>query len=166
MNENLKVKNEQDLTEYKVTFVGVTINEAQAIEGAIQAISELKAKDELPLAKYKKEFEETNVDLMLFKDIYTIISENAPDANLLKRIESRIEILQPKINELELKIENHQDNISYINNYIIKIRKHIKEDIDTENHIVTYTYDMTYIEGFLDLASIIFEIDFHDEKVN
>lgn len=159
---------EKKLVEYTVNFVGVTGNQAQAIEGVIMSIKKLKAKDELPMRKYQGEVEERETDLVLFKDGYTFISQNGRDLDLLKRFETRINKLETEIAERELKIDGHKANLDYIDAYIGKIRSNIKEQRDDEKHIVTFTYNTEYFEPFLDLANIVFEISVEepDSKVN
>lgn len=155
-------KVDKKVTEYNLTFIGATSNQAQAIQGVIQSINDLKSRDELPMKKYQSEIDDFKIDLKLFKDIKEKLDKS--EKSLIKRVQDRIEHYENEISEREMKIKNHQENIDYINNYIKKIQSHITEKVDHYNHMVEYTYDMTYLDGLLDLALIVFELDFDDEK--
>jgi hypothetical protein len=148
---------------YTITFIGATPNQAQAINGVIQAISDLKAKDELPMKKYESELKGLYIDFILFKDINVAIS-NMMMNNLKEQIEKRLQYYEGEIANREKSIKNHQENIAYIDTYIRKIRSHITESVNANAKTVSYTYDMTYLAPFLDLAMIVFEMSFEEPK--
>lgn len=150
---------------YTVTFVGATPNQAQAIEGVIQSVLQLKGKDELPMKKYESELEPMYKDLLLFKQLHILVS-NMVDNNLKEQIEKRIEYYNAEIAKRETAIKGHKENIEYINSYVRKIRSHIHENVNANEKTVTYTYDMDYITPFLDLAMIAFEMSFEEPKNN
>jgi|GEM_PF-5983234 len=154
----------EDVVKYTVTFVGATPNEAQAINGVLQSISQLKTRDEMPLRKYQKDLEEINKNYVLFKEINAYLSKEIFENNLVSKIEKRIKLYDSQIKDIEIKIKNHKKNIKYINDYINKVKSHIKEEINEENKTVTYIYDMNYIRPFLDLAVIVFEMTFEEPK--
>lgn len=160
------VNKKKDVVEYNLTFVGANKNQAELIQGVIQAITEMKSKDTMPIKKYKGEIDKFQTDLNLFKDTVKALSKTKANKKLLGRLNERIEFYEKEIGERELKIDNHKENIQFVDDYIAKIRSHITEDINKEEKHVTYTYDMTYLEGLLDLALIVFELDFNDEKVS
>ena len=149
--------------DYVVTFVGATPNQAQVIESVIKSIEQLKAKDELPMFKYKNELIGLNTDFILFKDVYTTLSTIAIDNNILVRVKERMDYYENEIKTRELKIKNHKENVDFINEYIAKVRSFIKEKVNGKEKTVTYTYDMTYLTPFLDLAVIIFELSFEEQ---
>jgi hypothetical protein len=148
----------EKLTEYNVTFVGVTWNQAQAIQGAIQSIKEMNMRDELPIKKYQEEINKFSFDLNLFKRVITCLREG----RLKVEVQNRIDYYEKEIAEREEKIKGHQSNIDFVNDYIKKLQSFITEKIDHEKRTVTYSYDMTYLEAFLDLAYILFEVSFDD----
>jgi chromosome segregation ATPase len=147
----------EKLTEYNVTFVGVTWNQAQAIQGAIQSIKEMNMRDELPIKKYQEEINKFSFDLNLFKKAIVYLK-----GTLKVDVQNRIDYYEKEIAEREEKIKGHQSNIDFVNEYIEKLQSFITEKIDHEKRTVTYTYDMTYLEAFLDLAYILFEVSFDD----
>lgn len=150
---------------YKITFIGATPNQAQAIEGVIQAISQLKSKDELPMKKYETELKPMYTDYLLFKEIKEF-ADMMKAENLSEKVGERMKLLDEEISKRETAIKKRQENIDYINNYIKEIRSHIKEEVDTTKKTVVYTYDTAYIKPFLDLAVIVFEIGFEEKKTD
>ena len=155
----------RDVVEYNLTFVGANKNEAELIQGVIQSVNDMKSKDELPMKKYLDEIKKFKVDLDLFIDIKNTLSKTK-NKKLLDRLNDRIDFYEKAISERELRVENHKENIKFIDEYIAKIRSHITEEIDHDKKSATYTYDMSYLEGLIDLALIVFELDFNDEKVS
>ena len=153
----------KDRVDYVVTFVGATPNQAQVIESVIKSIEQLRAKDELPMNKYQNELVNLNTDFILFKDVYTTLSTIAIDNNILVRVKERMDYYENEIKTRELKIKNHKENVDFINEYIAKVRSFIKEKVNGKEKTVTYTYDMTYLTPFLDLAVIIFELSFEEQ---
>lgn len=153
----------KDKIDYVVTFVGATPNQAQVIESVIKSIEQLKAKDELPMFKYQNELKGLNTDFILFKEVHTALSNMAPDNTLIGRVKERMDYYENEIRTRESKIKNHKENVTFINDYIAKIRSHITEKVNGKEKTVTYTYDMAYLNPFLDLAVIIFEISFEEQ---
>jgi chaperonin cofactor prefoldin len=148
---------------YTITFIGATPNQAQAVNGVIASILQLKGKDEMPIRKYESELKTMYDDYILFKDVHVVIS-NMMINNLKEQIEKRMEYYDNEIKTRETAIKNHKSNIAYIDAYIKKIRSHIKENVNANTKTVVYTYDMTYITPFLDLAMIVFEMSFEEPK--
>jgi len=148
---------------YTVTFVGATPNQAQAIEGVIASISQLKGKDQMPIDKLESELKIMYPDFILFKELDTVIS-NMQMNNLKEQIEKRMEYYDREIGKREREIKSHKENIAYIDSYIKKIRSHIHENINANTKTVVSTYDMGYLEPFLDLAMITFEMSFEEPK--
>ena len=148
---------------YTITFIGATPNQAQAVNGVIQAILDLKNKDRLPVEKYESELKPLYKDLLLFKEIYTTIC-NMMDNNLKEQIEKRLQRFETDIATRENTIKSHKENMVYIDSYVRKIRSHIHENVNANEKTVTYTYDMDYITPFLDLAMIVFEMSFEEPK--
>jgi len=149
---------------YTITFVGATSNQAQAINGVIQAIKDLKAKDELPMNKYQGELKKLNVDYNLFKEVHEVITKDLKNIRLVEKVKERLDYYENEIGSREHKIANHIENMTYIDNYITSILSHIHEVVNKKTKTVVYTYDMIYFGPFLDLAVIVFEVGFDKEE--
>lgn len=161
---NKQASNEKkEMIEYQVDFVGVTPNQAQAIEGVIMAIQKIKERDELPISKYQAELGVMNVDFILFKDVHTAI-KNSRYTDLIERINKRLNYYEQETGSRESLIKKHKENITYIDDYVKDIREHIIEEVDHDNHKATYTYDWSYFKPFLDLANIVFELKFEEPQ--
>lgn len=148
---------------YTITFIGATPNQAQAINGVIQAVLDLKGKDRVPMNKYEAELKPLYADNILFKDIYTVIC-NMLQNNLKEKIEKRLEQCEAEIITREKAIKGHQENMAFIDALVKKFRSHIHENVNANEKTVTYTYDMGYFEAFLDIAMVTFEMSFEEPK--
>lgn len=157
-------KEEKKITEYKVTFVGLSYNEAQAVEGIIHSINQLKLRDKMPMDKLEEENKVDNVDLVLYRQIHTTLMNLPFKSNLGERVQKRIKDLEQKNHERNLRIKNHKSNIDFLTEYVESLREKIKEEVDHDNQTVTYTYDTDYFRPFLDLGGIIFEMSFEEQK--
>lgn len=153
------------LTEYKVNYMGVTPNEAQAIESIIEQYTKLKERDTLPLNKYKSDLEKLNYDLILFKDIRVALGHNA-DKRLIEQVEERLKTLEHVEKEFSSKIDIHKSNIKALDEYVKSVREHIVETVDEEKLEVTYSYDSDFFKIWLGALSFLFEFDFGDKEEN
>lgn len=153
------------ITEYKVNYMGVTPNEAQAIESIIEQYTKLKERDTLPLNKYKSDLEKLNYDLVLFKDIRVALGHNA-DKRLIDQVEERIKTLEHVEKDFTQKANIHKSNIKILDDYVKSVREHIVETVDEEKKEVTYSYDSEYFKIWLDALSFIFEFEFGDEQTS
>jgi len=156
----------KEFVKYTVSFVGATPNQAQAIQGVIQSINDLKSKDELPIRKYEGELKVMYEDCSLFVDVVEEFNRKKFTPRLLPRVKERISYYQKEIATREKSIKNHKENIKYIDDYITKLRSYIKEEVNDTEKTVTYSYDMAYLTPFLDLAVIVFEMSFEEPSNN
>jgi len=149
------------LVEKKVEIVGVTSNQATAINLALIEIEKLKARDEAPLAKFKRDLDGVKQDQEFFTEIHSHLKPEAK--KLIRRVEERIETLQTYEKQLNGHIAKYQDNVDYITGYINRVKSHIREEVLEEK--VMYQYDAEYFETWLDFASIMFEFEVSDDEV-
>lgn len=144
----------------KITFLGVTSNQAQAINLALIEIDKLKARDEAPLAKFTRDNDGIVEDLEFFGEIHANMKDNAK--KLIRKVEERIERLQKYKSQVGEQIDKYKGNVEFLDKYIKDVKSHITEEV-LENEVI-YTYDSVFFDTWLGLASIMFEFEVEVEQ--
>ena len=139
----------------EVVILGVTSNQAQAINLALEEIKKLKSRDEAPLAKFTKDNESIVEDLAFFTDIHANMKDHAK--KLIRKVEERIERLQKYKSQVGEQIEKFKGNVEYLETYIKDVQSHIVEEVFEDK--VVYTYDTKFFDTWLGLVSIMFEFE-------
>ena len=143
-----------------VVILGVTSNQAQAINLALEEIKKLKSRDEAPLAKFTKDNDSIVEDLAFFTDIHANMKDHAK--KLIRKVEERIERLQKYKSQVGEQIEKYKGNVEYLETYINDVKSHIVEEVFEDK--VVYTYDTKFFDTWLGLASIMFEFEVEVDK--
>ena len=139
----------------EVIILGVTSNQAQAINLTLEEIRKLKSRDEAPLAKFTKDNESIVEDLAFFTDIHANMKDHAK--KLIRKVEERIERLQKYKSQVGEQIEKFKGNVEYLETYIKDVQSHIVEEVFEDK--VVYTYDTKFFDTWLGLVSIMFEFE-------
>lgn len=143
-----------------VVILGLTSNQAQAINLALEEIKKLKSRDEAPLAKFTKDNESIVEDLTFFTEIHANMKDHAK--KLIRKVEERIERLQKYKSQVGEQIEKFKGNVEYLETYIKDVQSHIVEEVLEDK--VVYTYDTNFFDTWLGLASIMFEFEVEVDK--
>lgn len=144
-----------------VEFVGVTGNQAQAIESVLQLLkNELLAGKELAFKKTNEQLEKLNSEYELFKQSDSWLKNNAP-RQLKEVLKEQLKKYEETIEKVKENIENIEKDIEYVNEYIASVRSKIKET-HLEDKVI-YEYDKQFFEIWLGLPLILFNFEIKEE---
>lgn len=159
-----KSKRTPRIKEYTVEFVNVTPNQAQAIELSLRGIEQIKERDLLQIKAVESELEPLQTNQDIFTETKAFLEYDINVTKLIEKIDVQLKKYEVEIPKLLARKKNHEDNAKFIDDMIEKVRSHIHENVDDDNMKVIYTYDKDYIQGFLDLAMVVFEFSVEDKQ--